>query len=55
VSAWPKDAPFPTEAEDLAAAQNYFEGNIPRGKFREIRRDKTPADWQKPGPRRATQ
>jgi hypothetical protein len=52
---WPKDAPFPTEAEDLTAAGIEFEGEIPRDKFREIRRANTTANWRKPGPRRARQ
>jgi len=52
---WPKDAPFPTEAKDLAAAGNEFEGQIPRDEFRRIRREKTPGNWRKPGPRRARQ
>jgi hypothetical protein len=52
---WPPDAPFPTEAEDLNAARTHFEGEIPRDPFREIRRNKTPTSWRKPGPRRARQ
>jgi hypothetical protein len=52
-AAWPKDAPYPSEAEDLKAARNYFEGQIPRGEFRKIRHSKTPENWRKPGPRRA--
>jgi hypothetical protein len=55
VHGWPKGAPFPTEAGDLAAARIAFEGQIPRDKFREIRRAKTPESWRKPGPRRARQ
>jgi hypothetical protein len=53
VNGWPKDAPSPTEGEDLAAARNHFEGKISRDPFRKIRREKTPASWREPGPRRA--
>jgi hypothetical protein len=53
VAAWPKNAPYPTEAEDLKAARNDFEGQIPRDEFRDIRREKTDKNWRKPGPRRA--
>jgi hypothetical protein len=48
---WPEQAPYPSEEEDLEAAQNYFEGRIPRDEFREIRRRSTPDNWRKPGPR----
>lgn len=51
VATWQGDAPFPSEAKDLAAAKDYFEGPIPRGGFREIRRAKVPAEWQKRGRR----
>jgi hypothetical protein len=52
VRTWPEDAPFPTEAQDLAAARNSFEGRISRDPFRDIRRAKTPASWRESGPRR---
>jgi hypothetical protein len=52
VQRWPKDAPFPNEEADLAAARNHFEGNIPRDPFREIRRKKVPENWRKSGQRK---
>ena len=50
VKIWPKHDVPPTEAQDAAAAAAYFEGKIPRDKFREIRRAKVPENWLKPGP-----
>lgn len=41
----------PTEAEDFEAARAQF-GDMPRDRFRYIRREKTPPEWRKPGPRR---
>jgi len=55
VHSWPKETAYPTEADDLIAARATFEGEIPRRGFRTIRREKTPASWRKPGPRRARQ
>ena len=52
VSSWPKDSPLPSEREDLAAAQAHFD-RVSRDRFREIRRSVVPANWLKPGPRRA--
>lgn len=41
----------PTEVEDLKDARAHF-GHFPRDRFRDIRREKTPLEWRRPGPRR---
>jgi hypothetical protein len=53
VASWPQNAPPPIEDNDFKAAQLAFEDHIPRDRFREIRREKTPENWRKSGPRRA--
>jgi hypothetical protein len=50
VGTWQSGVRPPTEAQCLEAATVYFEGSIPRDKFREIRRAKTSPNWRKPGP-----
>lgn len=53
VRTWPKDAPPPTEADDLAAARAAFapQPRVSRDTIREIRREKAPPNWRKTGPR----
>jgi hypothetical protein len=51
VRIWPKEAPAPIETQDLEAARAYFDGEIARDEFRDIRRAKTPEDWRRSGPR----
>jgi hypothetical protein len=50
---WPKDAPPPTEAADLAAAREHFaaQPRVSREAIRAIRREKAPPNWRKTGPR----
>jgi hypothetical protein len=50
VGAWSRDHPPPNEEADYVAAKEYF-GKIPRDEFREIRKEKTPPEWWKRGPR----
>lgn len=51
VRTWPKGKPPPTEAECIAAAQNYFADAPGRDLIRPIRQKKTPDDWRKRGPK----
>ena len=53
VGSWPKDRPYPNEDEDLAAAGAHFGRLPPRDPFRVIRKEKTPKEWRKPGPRKS--
>lgn len=45
----PKVKPYPTEEQDHRAAEAYFGQPIPRDEFREIRREKIPANERKTG------
>jgi len=51
VKSWRSDVAPPSEKADYEAACAMF-GEVPRDPFREIRREKTPENWRKPGPRR---
>lgn len=51
VKTWPKGQPPPREADCIAAAKAYFADAPGRDEFREIRRQKTPEDWRKRGPK----
>jgi hypothetical protein len=51
VHGWREDRPPPTSAQCLAAAHQYFAGEIPRDLFRAIRGEIVPKSWRKPGPR----
>jgi hypothetical protein len=49
---WPSNASYPTELEDWQAAQSDFEGHVPRGAIREMRKKFAPENWRKSGPRK---
>lgn len=48
---WPENHAPPTESQCLAAAREYFAGEVPRDQFRALRRSVVPSAWYKPGPR----
>lgn len=52
VAGWPKDAVPPTEQQDVIAANEAFEGRVPRKAVRDIRKLKAPESWLKSGPRK---
>jgi hypothetical protein len=52
VYSWPKDHPAPSEETDWIAARVRFD-DCPRVILRRVRRDLSPEEWRKPGPRRA--
>jgi hypothetical protein len=52
MAGWPKDAVPPTEQQDVIAANEAFEGRVPRKAVRDIRKLKAPESWLKSGPRK---
>jgi hypothetical protein len=52
VASWPDDKPAPSEDDDWDAVQQHFAPELSREEFRNVRRDVTPREWRKQGPRK---
>ena len=53
VAGWPLDQKAPSQADDWAAAQQYFAPGLSRDNdFRVARKEETPPAWRKQGPRK---
>jgi hypothetical protein len=52
VDSWPDDKLTPTEGDDWDAVQQHFAPGLSRDAFRIVRREETPPEWRKQGPRK---
>ena len=52
VASWPDDKSAPSEGEDWDAVQQHFAPGLSRDEFRNVRREETPPEWRKQGPRK---
>ncbi len=52
VSNWPDNKTPPSEQEDWEAVRRHFESGLTRDEFRIVRKDLTPEEWRKQGPRK---
>jgi hypothetical protein len=52
VASWPDDKPAPSEDDDWDAVQQHFAPGLSREEFRNVRREVTPPEWRKQGPRK---
>ena len=52
IASWPDDKSAPSEGEDWDAVQQHFAPGLSRDEFRNVRREETPPEWRKQGPRK---
>jgi hypothetical protein len=52
VASWPDDTSTPSEGDDWDAVQQHFAPGLSRDDFRKLRREETPPEWRKQGPRK---